>query len=160
MRDFLKEATLGDILSIFGEQLVKTLYWWAEGAEKLVTFDILNFDIPQTLVTIFAIYVGFSIKDDAKDKWERFNNEVDNIAEALNSKEETENMIKYFRKPLSLYYDVSYKDLSDEKLLKAIKKRFKRKKPKLYLYVNQFFEVTYFYWVAFFIYAVTYGMRA
>lgn len=159
MIDFLKEATLGDILSIFGEQLVKTLYWWAEGAEKLVTFDILNFDIPQTLVTIFAIYLGFSIKGDAKVKWERFNNEVDNIAEALNSKEETENMIKYFRKPLSLYYDESYKDLSNDELLNVIKKRFKRKKPKIFLYVDQFFDVTYFYWIACLIYLFTYGMR-
>lgn len=155
MREFLREATLGDILEYLKESFIDSLYWWAEGAEKLATFDILSFDIPQTLVTIFFIYVGFATRGDIKERWENFNHEVDNVAEALKSKQETDDMIQYFKRSSALFYDESYKDMSDEKLLKVLKKRFKRKKPKISLYVNQFFGITSFYWVAGFIYIMT-----
>jgi hypothetical protein len=155
MREFLREATLGDILEYLKESFVDSLYWWAEGAEKLATFDILSFDIPQTLVTIFFIYVGFATRGDIKDRWENFNHEVDNVAEALKSKQETDDMIQYFKRSGALFYDETYKDMSDEKLLKVLKKRFKRKKPKIYLYVNQFFHITTYYWIAVLIYIMT-----
>ena len=155
MREFLREATLGDILEYLKESFIDSLYWWAEGAEKLATFDILSFDIPQTLVTIFFIYVGISTRDTVKDRWENFNREVDNVADALKSKQETDDMIQYFKRSSALFYDETYKDMSDDKLLKVLKKRFKRKKPKIYLYVNQFFYMTSFYWAAGFIYIMT-----
>ena len=155
MREFLREATLGDILENLKDSFINSLYWWAEGAEKLATFDILNLDIGQTLVTIFFIYVGFSTRDTVTDKWENFNREVDNVAEALKSKQETDDMIQYFKRSSALFYDETYKDMSNEKLLKVLKKRFKRKKPKIYLYVNQFFYVTSFYWMAGLVYIMT-----
>jgi len=155
MREFFREVTLGDILEYLKEWFIDSLYWWAEGAEKLATFDILSFDIPQTLVTIFFIYVGISTRDTVTDKWEKFNCEVDNVADALKSKQETDDMIQYFKRSGAMFYDETYKDMSDDKLLKVLKKRFKRKKPKIYLYVNQFFYVTSFYWVAGFIYIMT-----
>ena len=151
----MRDVTLGDILEKLKESFIDSLYWWAEGAEKFATFDILSFDIPQTLVTIFFIYVGISTRDTVKDRWENFNREVDNVADALKSKQETDDMIQYFKRSGALFYDETYKDMSDERLLKVLKKRFKRKKPKIYLYINQFFYVTQFYWIAVFIYIMT-----
>ena len=156
MREFLREATLGDILEYLKESFIDSLYWWAEGAEKLATFNILSFDIPQTLVTIFFIYVGFATRGDIKERWENFNHEVDNVAEALKTNEETQNMIEYFKRQDGLLSDeYGYKKLSDEKLLKVLKKRFGKKKSKLNLYVEQFFHITWWYWTALVIYFVT-----
>ena len=151
----MRDVTLGDILEKLKESFIDSLYWWAEGAEKLATFNILSFDIPQILVTIFFIYVGISSRDTVKDRWENFNREVDNVADALKSKQETDDMIQYFKRSSALFYDETYEDMSDDKLLKVLKKRFKRKKPKIYLYVNQFFYMTSFYWAAGFIYIMT-----
>jgi hypothetical protein len=151
----MKDVTLGDILEKAKESFIDSLYWWAEGAEKLATFEILSFDIPQTLVTIFFIYTGISSRDTVKDRWENFNREVDNVEDTLKSKQETDDMIQYFKTSGALFYDETYKDMSDERLLKVLKKRFKRKKPKIHLYVNQFFYITWFYWIAAFIYIMT-----
>ena len=153
MREFLREATLGSILESIKDSLIDSLIWWGEGAEKLATFDILSFDIPQIFVTIFFIYVAISTRHTVKDSWENFNHEVDNVAEALKSKQETNHMIQYFKRQDKMLSDShNYESLSDEQLLKILKKRFKRKKPKVFLYVNQFVYVTSFYWVAVFIY--------
>ena len=40
MREFLRDATLGDILENLKDSFIDSLYWWAEGAEKLATFNI------------------------------------------------------------------------------------------------------------------------
>ena len=109
----------------------------------------------EIFVTIFFIYVAISTRHTVKDSWENFNREVDNVAEALKSKQETDDMIQYFKRGSALFYDETYKDMSNEKLLKVLKKRFKRKKPKIYLYVNQFFYVTSFYWMAGLVYIMT-----
>ena len=155
MIEFSRDSTLGEILEMLGEWLIESFHWWVEGAEKLATFDILNFDIGQTLITLFAIYLYFGTKDYFKGEYEKFNLEVDNVAVALKSKKETDDMIEYYRSSNALFHDETYKDLSDENLLKAIKKRFKRKRPHSFDVVSQFFYMTGFYWVAVFIYFIT-----
>ena len=156
MREFLREATLGSILESLKESLIDSLIWWGEGAEKLATFDILSFDIPQIIVTIFFIYVVYTTRNTVKKDWEYFNREVDNVHDALKTNEETQNMIEYFKRQDGLLSDeYGYKKLSDEKLLKVLKKRFGKKKSKLNLYVEQFFHITRLYWTALVIYFVT-----
>ena len=154
IREFLREATLGSILESLKESFYESLIWWGEGAEKLATFDILSFDIGQIMVTIFFMYAGFTSRE-AKDKWEYFNHEVDNVSKALESEQETKDMIALYKFGYEQFSETTDKDLSDEDLLKTLKKRFKRKKPKIILYVNQFFHATIFYWIAVFIYIMT-----
>jgi len=153
MESFIKNTTLKDILVYLKDGFVDIFYFWANGAEKIATLDWLNLNIPEILVSIFLIYLSYDLAVDAGKKWKEFNAEVYNVAEALNSEVETDNMVKYFKR---IDYGKEYKGMSDEKILETIQQKYKKKKGKINLYAEQAFAFTWWYWGACLVYFFTY----
>jgi hypothetical protein len=143
------ETTLGELIDWFVVSLGESFVFWSEGALKIVTFDWLNLNIPELFITGLIIWLTNATFGQIKESWERHNQEAEEFNEAYNASPDSKtykDMVMYFK-----YKRKSeFKDLPEAKMLKILKAEY-RKKWKIELWFNQFFQITGFYWIALFL---------
>ena len=151
------ETTLGELIDWFVVSLGESFVFWSEGAFKIVTFDWLNLNIPELFITGLIIWMTNATFGQVKESWERHNQEAEEFNEAYNASPDSKthkDMLEYFK----YRRKDEFANWSDAKILKALKAEH-RKKWKIELWFNQFFQITSFYWIAlfltFFVFAFT-----